>query len=318
MALRACPLAGAQCLWQRQFAGKSMDAPGKELKIVILTGLSGSGKTTALRVFEDLGFFCVDGLPVSLVPKLINLFDEKGGQRYKGLALGMDVRQADLDTDWEATLALVKVKDTVPQIIFLEADTQELIRRYATTRRPHPLESSSRGLEQAVHEERACMTPLRDAADMVIDTTHFSIHELRRKLQEKWSSMGTNLGTLKVHVMSFGFKYGPPSEADMVFDLRFLPNPYFVKELREQTGKDSLVKDYVLAAEPGREFLTRLNEFLLYLLPLYVKEGRYRLTLAFGCTGGRHRSVAVAESIFDTLSKAGYNLSLEHRHIERG
>ncbi|MHC1710604.1 MAG: RNase adapter RapZ [Solidesulfovibrio sp.] len=295
-----------------------MDVPGKELKIVILTGLSGSGKSTALRVFEDLGFFCVDGLPVSLVPKLINLFDEKGGQRYKGLALGMDVRQADLDTDWEATLALVKVKDTVPQIIFLEADTQELIRRYATTRRPHPLESSSMGLEQAVHEERACMTPLRDAADMVIDTTHFSIHELRRKLQEKWSSMGTSLGTLKVHVMSFGFKYGPPSEADMVFDLRFLPNPYFVKELREQTGKDPLVKDYVLAAEPGREFLTRLSDFLLYLLPLYAKEGRYRLTLAFGCTGGRHRSVAVAESIFDTLSKAGYNLSLEHRHIERG
>jgi RNase adapter protein RapZ len=295
-----------------------MDVPGKELKIVILTGLSGSGKSTALRVFEDLGFFCVDGLPVSLVPKLINLFDEKGGQRYKGLALGMDVRQADLDTDWEATLAFVKVKDTVPQIVFLEADTQELIRRYATTRRPHPLESSSMGLEQAVQEERVCMTPLRDAADMVIDTTHFSIHELRRKLQEKWSSMGTNLGTLKVHVMSFGFKYGPPSEADMVFDLRFLPNPYFVKELREQTGKDALVKDYVLAADPGREFLTRLSDFLLYLLPLYVKEGRYRLTLAFGCTGGRHRSVAVAESIFDTLSKAGYNLSLEHRHIERG
>jgi RNase adapter protein RapZ len=295
-----------------------MDAPGKELKIVILTGLSGSGKSTALRVFEDLGFFCVDGLPVSLVPKLINLFDEKGGQRYKGLALGMDVRQADLDTDWEATLALVKVKDTLPQIIFLEADTQEIIRRYATTRRPHPLENATTGLEQAVHEERVCMTPLRDAADMVIDTTHFSIHELRRKLQEKWASMGTSPGTLKVHVMSFGFKYGPPSEADMVFDLRFLPNPYFVKELREQTGKDALVRDYVLAAEPGREFLTRLQDFLLYLLPLYAKEGRYRLTLAFGCTGGRHRSVAVAEAIFDTLSKAGYNLSLEHRHIERG
>ncbi len=295
-----------------------MEETATELKIVILTGLSGSGKSTALRVFEDLGFFCVDGLPVGLVPKLINLFDEKGGQRYKGLALGMDVRQADLDTDWGAALAQVKVKNVGPEIIFFEADTQEIIRRYATTRRPHPLESPALGLEQAVLEERARMTPLRDAADMVIDTTHFSIHDLRRKLQEKWASIRTTQGALKVHVMSFGFKYGPPSEADMLFDLRFLPNPYFVRELRDQTGKDGPVRDYVLAEDPGREFLARLQEFLLYLLPLYAKEGRYRLTLAFGCTGGRHRSVTVAEAIFDTLSKAGYNISLEHRHIERG
>lgn len=295
-----------------------MDATGKDLTIIILTGLSGSGKSTALRVFEDLGFFCVDGLPVSLVPKLISLFGDKGSERYKGLALGMDVRQADLDTDWKATLALVKGEGSVAQIVFLEADTQEIIRRYATTRRPHPLECSSFGLEQAVLEERGRMTPLRDVADMVLDTTDFSIHDLRRKLQEKWASIRTSPGRLKVHVMSFGFKYGPPAEADMIFDLRFLPNPYFDLSLREQTGKDPAVREYILAGDPGREFLSRLREFLLYLLPLYAKEGRYRLTLAFGCTGGRHRSVAVAEAIFDTLSKAGYNISLEHRHIERG
>jgi len=295
-----------------------MGEMAKELTIVILTGLSGSGKSTALRVFEDLGFFCVDGLPVSLVPKLISLFDEKGGQRYKGLALGMDVRQADLDTDWEAALALVKVKKSAPRIIFLEAATRELIRRYATTRRPHPLESAALGLEQAVRLEHERMRPLRDAADMVIDTTGFSIHDLRRKLQEKWASQSATSGAFKVHVMSFGFKYGPPSEADMIFDLRFLPNPYFDKDLREKTGKEDAVRDYVLAGEPGSEFLTRLTGFLLYLLPLYATEGRYRLTLAFGCTGGRHRSVAVAEAIFDTLAKAGYNTSLEHRHIERG
>lgn len=295
-----------------------MDNAARDLTIVILTGLSGSGKSTGLRVFEDLGFFCVDGLPVSLVPKLMNLFDEKGSQRYKGLALGMDVRQADLDTDWGETLARIKVKDIAPQIIFFEADTGEIIRRYATTRRPHPLESDERGLEQAVLEERERMRPLREAADMVLDTTHFTIHDLRRKLQEKWASIRPTTGTLKVHVMSFGFKYGPPSEADMIFDLRFLPNPYFDKELRERTGKEAAVRDYVLAEDPGREFIERLNAFLKYLLPLYAKEGRYRLTLAFGCTGGRHRSVAVAESVFDTLSKAGYNISLEHRHIERG
>ena len=171
------------------------DAPA-ELTIIILTGLSGSGKSTALRVFEDLGFFCVDGLPVSLVPKLIGLFDEKGGQRYKGLALGMDVRQADLDRDWGATLAQVTSRDVGLQIIFFEADTQEIIRRYATTRRPHPLESPTMGLEQAVVAERERMTPLRDAADMVIDTTDFSIHDLRRKLQEKWASIRPAKGTL--------------------------------------------------------------------------------------------------------------------------
>ncbi|MGD9609427.1 MAG: RNase adapter RapZ [Desulfovibrionaceae bacterium] len=295
-----------------------MEKAPNGLRIVILTGLSGSGKSTALRVFEDLSYFCVDGLPVSLAPKLLALFDDKGGQRYKGLALGMDVRQADLDTDWEATLAQIRDKEPLSQVIFFEADTQEIIRRYNTTRRPHPLESAGLGLEQAVSDERARMAPLRDAADMVIDTTDFSIHDLRRKLQEKWASIRTAVGSLMVHVMSFGFKYGPPSEADMLFDLRFLPNPYFVPELRERTGKEAPVRDYVLAEDPGREFLRRLREFLLYLLPLYAQEGRFRLTLAFGCTGGRHRSVAVAEAIFDTLSKAGYKISLEHRHIERG
>lgn len=295
-----------------------MEKAPNGLRIVILTGLSGSGKSTALHVFEDLGYFCVDGLPVSLAPKLLALFDEKGGQRYKGLALGMDARQADLDTDWAVTLSQVRDKEPLSQVIFFEADTQEIIRRYNTTRRPHPLECATVGLDQAVTGERVRMAPLREAADMVIDTTGFSIHDLRRKLQEKWASIRTALGSLMVHVMSFGFKYGPPSEADMLFDLRFLPNPYFDPGLRERTGKEAPVRDYVLAEDPGREFLRRLREFLLYLLPLYAREGRYRLTLAFGCTGGRHRSVAVAEAIFDTLSKAGYNISLEHRHIERG
>jgi UPF0042 nucleotide-binding protein len=295
-----------------------MDNAPKGIQIVILTGLSGSGKSTALRVFEDLGFFCVDGLPVSLAPKLMALFDEKGGQSYKGLALGMDVRQADLDTQWEETLDAVRTKQPLAQVIFFEAETQEIIRRYATTRRPHPLENDGRGLEQAVTAERERLKVLRETADMVVDTTHFTIHDLRRKLQEKWASIHTALGALKVHVMSFGFKYGPPAEADMIFDLRFLPNPYFDPELRELTGKNGPVRDFVLATDPGREFLRRLREFLLYLLPLFVREGRFRLTLAFGCTGGRHRSVAVAEAIFDTLSKAGYNISLEHRHIERG
>lgn len=285
--------------------------------VVILTGLSGSGKSSALKVFEDLGFFCVDGLPVSLTPVLIKLFAGQSESRYRGLALGMDVRQADLDREWGATLAQIKNRDGGIQIVFFEAETREIIRRYATTRRPHPLETAGMGLEQAVVLERERMVPLRDAADLILDTTNFSIHDLRRTLQEQWSSIEDKSGLLKVHVMSFGFKYGPPNEADLLFDLRFLPNPYFVPALRPMSGKDPDISSYVLADEPGRTFLAKLLDFLLYLVPLYAREGRYRLTVALGCTGGRHRSVAVAEAVFDRLAKAGYTVSLEHRHIDK-
>ncbi len=292
--------------------------PGGSFYVVILTGLSGSGKSTALKVFEDLGFFTVDGLPVSLVPTLIKLFEGQKNNKYKGLALGMDVRQADLDREWGDALTQIKNRGVGVQILFFEADAAEIRRRYATTRRPHPLEDGQHGLEQALAYERERMALLREAADMVIDTTQYSIHDLRRNLQEKWRFLKGRNDSIKLHVMSFGFKYGPPGEADLVFDLRFLPNPYFDPALRELTGKDKLVADYALDNETGREFLKRLSDFLLYLIPLYAQEGRYRLTIALGCTGGRHRSVAVAESVFDTLSRANYNVSLEHRHIEKG
>ncbi len=285
--------------------------------VIILTGLSGSGKSSGLKVFEDLGFFCVDGLPVSLAPILIRLFEGQSDTRYRGLALGMDVRQEDLDKEWGKALGQIKSQGVGIQIVFIEADTREIIRRYATTRRPHPLEKQDVGLERAVILEQDRMSPIREAADLIIDTTNFSIHDLRRTLQEKWSFLEGKSGLLKVHVMSFGFKYGPPAEADLMFDLRFLPNPYFVDALRPLSGKDPEIREYVLGREPGKTFLARLEDFLLYLLPLYVREGRYRLALAMGCTGGRHRSVAVAEAVFDRLIKAGYILSIEHRHIDK-
>ncbi len=286
--------------------------------VIILTGFSGSGKSSGLKVFEDLGFFCVDGLPVSLAPILIKLFEGQADTRYRGLALGMDVRQADLDREWGQALGQIKSQGVGIQIVFFEADTQEIIRRYATTRRPHPLENQDLGLEAAVLLERERMSPLRKAADLIINTTNFSIHDLRRALQEKWSFLEGKSGHLKVHVMSFGFKYGPPAEADLVFDLRFLPNPYFVEAMRPLSGKDPEIVRYVLGEDPGRTFLAKLEDFLLYLLPLYTREGRYRLALAMGCTGGRHRSVAVAEAVFDRLTKAGYTVSIEHRHIDKG
>jgi UPF0042 nucleotide-binding protein len=193
--------------------------------VIILTGLSGSGKSSGLKVFEDLGFFCVDGLPVSLAPILIRLFEGQADTRSRGLALGMDVRQEDLDREWGKALGQIKSQGVGIQIVFIEADTREIIRRYATTRRPHPLEKQDVGLERAVILEQDRMSPIREAADLIIDTTNFSIHDLRRTLQEKWSFLEGKSGLLKVHVISFGFKYGPPAEADLISTCVFCPIP---------------------------------------------------------------------------------------------
>lgn len=189
------------------------------------------------------------------------------------------------------------------------------MRRFATTRRPHPLESKQIGLEQALEEEKALLHPLRTQADLVIDTTTYSIHDLRRRIQEKWSELTEKSSGLRVHVMSFGFKHDVPSVADMVMDLRFLPNPYFDLNLRSLSGQDKAISDFVLGTEPGSIFIEKYLDFLQYVLPLYEAEGRYRLTIAVGCTGGRHRSVATAERIFATLKDNGYSVSLEHKHI---
>ena len=288
------------------------------LPVLILTGLSGAGKSTALKVFEDLGFFCVDGLPASMVPKLVSLFGERGDSKYRGLALGMDLRQVDFLDQWQRAEKELADMDVLPRIIFLEAKADILLRRYATTRRPHPLESFDLGLEQALEKERNLLAPMRNSAELVVDTSLDSVHDLRRKLQEKWSAMREKTKGLRIHVISFGFKYGAPSEADLVFDLRFLPNPYFDEALRPMSGMDAPIAEYVLGSEPGSEFLQKLMDFLLYLLPLYAEEGRYRLTLALGCTGGRHRSVAVSEATYKALREAGYAATLEHRHCALG
>lgn len=285
--------------------------------VVIVTGLSGSGKSTALKVFEDLGFFCIDGLPSEMSPKLADLilkFDTK----YRGLALGMDLRQFEFVDGWGQALQGFDELGITPQVVFLEAKMSELVRRYATTRRPHPLESRNLGLEQALEMEKKLLEPVRTAAALVLDTTGYSIHDLRRVIQAKWSALEDVGVGMRVHIITFGFKYGMPSEADLVFDLRFLPNPYFDKSLRALSGLDKAVSDYVLETPVGRGFIERFHDFLLYILPLYADEGRYRITLALGCTGGRHRSVSVAESVLATLKEKGYTVSIEHRHMELG
>ncbi len=289
-----------------------------QLPLIILTGLSGAGKSTALNVFEDLGFFCVDGLPSSMVSRLVDLFARENPAQFRGMALGMDIRQQRFIEEWNQTLEWFGARNISPRIIFLEADQDTLIRRYATTRRPHPLESTEMGLEHALNRERELLQPLRRDAEMVIDTSSYSIHDLRRHLQEEWKFLSDAVHGLRIHIISFGFKYGVPKEADLVFDLRLLPNPYFVEDLRPYSGKEGPVSEYVLETEPGRTFVQKFVDFLSFVLPLYAREGRFRLTLALGCTGGRHRSVAVAEKVFADLTNLKYQVSIEHRHLELG
>lgn len=291
-------------------------APQESLSVVVVTGLSGSGKSTALNVFEDLGYFCVDGLPASLLPKLTGLFGKDS--KHRGLAIGMDLRQHDFLDQWKDAVQELSAVGVHVRVLFVEAKTAVLMRRYATTRRPHPLESGELGLEQALIKERAMLAPLRKDAELVLDTSEYSIHDLRRMIQERFTAKEAAGHGMRVHIISFGFKYGSPAEADLVFDLRFLPNPYFVSDLRPMSGKDTAVADYVLKGEPGLTFKQKLIDFLLYLLPLYAAEGRYRVALAIGCTGGRHRSVAMSELLFATLRENGYSVTLEHRHFDLG
>lgn len=291
--------------------------PTNPFPVLVVTGISGSGKSTALKVFEDLGFFCIDGLPAGMSAKIAELI-LKADSKYRGLALGMDMRQLEFADDWEAALGALESMGICPQIVFLEAKQEELVRRYATTRRLHPLESQSLGLDQALAQEREQLAPIRGKADLVLDTSDYSVHDLRRVIQTKWSAIEELGRGMRVHIITFGFKYGVPTEADFVFDLRFLPNPHFDNNLRPLSGMDQPIQDYVLKSDVGAGFNEKFLDFITYMLPLYADEGRYRITLALGCTGGRHRSVSVAESVLATLKKKRYAVTIEHRHMELG
>ncbi|MDC0335957.1 RNase adapter RapZ [Pseudodesulfovibrio sp.] len=291
--------------------------PSHTFPVVVVTGISGSGKSTALKVFEDLGFFCIDGLPSGMSAKIAELILQQDS-KYRGLALGMDMRQPEFLDGWDSALAELSRMDIAPQILFLEAKQSELVRRYATTRRPHPLESQELGLDKALAQERKLLNPIRKMAELVLDTSDYSVHDLRRVIQTKWTALEELGRGMRVHIITFGFKYGVPIEADFVFDLRFLPNPHFDKKLRPLSGLDAVIQDYVLKSDVGAEFDKKFLDFMTYMLPLYAEEGRYRITLALGCTGGRHRSVSVGESVLATLKKKGYAVTMEHRHMELG
>ncbi len=288
-----------------------------DVDVRIVTGISGAGKSTALRVFEDLGYFTVDGLPANLVPEMIAMMEKPSMRHFRGIALGMDMRQENFTHEIIQVLEKLAGQGIRPDLLFLEAEVQELVRRYATTRRPHPLEREGIGLEAAINAEMQRLDGVRKMANTTLDTSNFSIHDLRRAIQQQWSQREAP-HTLHVHIVSFGFKYGVPREADYVFDMRFLPNPYFIEGLRPLSGRDKAVADYVFADDSAKMFKEKFMDFLQDLLPRVEAEGRYRVTVAIGCTGGRHRSVAMAEELSALLMHDGYPVSLEHRHFDLG
>lgn len=286
-------------------------------ELLIITGLSGAGKSTALSVFEDLGYFTVDGLPAALAPDMARLMEKEPMRHFKGMAIGMDLRQETFLEEYAHTLDDLSKSFNNVRLIFLEADNNALLRRYAATRRPHPLERSGFALESALQAERRMLKPIRERADIIIDSSNFSIHDLRRELQRKvLHDLGVS-HLMRVNLVSFGFKYGLPTDADFIFDLRFLDNPYFIDQLRPLSGKDKAVLEYVFKQDKARTYKHKLLDLLNFALGAMAEEGRYRVTVGFGCTGGRHRSVAFAEELGLALGQQGFLISIEHRNLER-
>jgi len=279
---------------------------------VILTGLSGAGKSTAAKVFEDLGYYCVDNLPPMLLPKIVEVVSEARGEGSR-LALGVDIRGKEFLPDLSRVLEELRKGKNSIHVLFLDAADDALLRRFSETRRVHPL--AARGAKEAIRKERVILSPLRDMADAVIDTSQLTVHQLRDALVRRFHREGS--GRLQVSVLSFGYRYGLPVEADMVVDVRFLPNPNFVASLKGHTGLDRKVREFVLNAPSTRSFLRRLTGMLHFLLPLYRKEGKAYFTLGVGCTGGRHRSVAVAVALGRILGKEDGTVVVVHRDLSR-
>ena len=286
----------------------------KDLEFTIITGLSGAGKSEAMRCFEDLGFFCIDNLPATLIPKMAELCSLPGS-KIRQVALVSDVRGGEFFDALFESLRDLKGKDIKYQILFLEASDEELVRRFKETRRRHPLAEGGQIIE-GIERERRILNSLRGSADMIIDTTNIETYQLRDKIRSSFLGTQKQKGIL-ITVISFGYKYGVPIDADLVIDVRFLPNPHYVDRLRPMSGEDQEVKDFVFKrAETGR-FLKLFEELMVFLLPHYVSEGKTHLTLAIGCTGGTHRSVALSNEIADFLGKKNYNVTVRHRDVGR-
>ena len=281
-------------------------------QLVILTGLSGSGKSTVLKAFEDMGFYCVDNLPVELIPIFAELHSAGEGD-FARAALLVDAREG---MQLEKLPGLLKHlrKDHPITLVFIDASDDALLRRYSETRRPHPL-GKALPVRESLRHERTIMEPIRKLADVVIDSTQFNVHELRQFVTERFKNPHTR--PMLVSFVSFGYKYGVPSDSDLVFDVRFLPNPHFVPALRRFTGKSPKVRKYIRSFPQTAEFLRRIEGLLTYLIPHYIREGKSYLTISIGCTGGKHRSVMLAEDIKKALERRGFSTKVTHRDLEK-
>ena len=286
------------------------------MRFVVVTGMSGGGKSTALKMLEDVGFYCVDNLPVALIEKFVELIVTPNSEITK-VALGLDVRAGQSFEEVEHILGNLRKNGYSFDLLFMEATDPVLLKRYKESRRMHPLSPEGR-VEEGIGKERKILAPIQEISDYVIDTSNLLTRELKEELDRIFVK-NEEYNSLMVTVMSFGFKYGIPADADLVFDVRFLPNPFYIDELKHKTGQDKEVQDYVMGFEEAKQFSEKLTDMIRFLIPNYVKEGKYQLVIAVGCTGGKHRSVTLANELYSRLKDHGeYGLTIAHRDIKQG
>jgi RNase adapter protein RapZ len=287
-------------------------APLPQAELVVITGMSGSGKGSVIRALEDLGYYSVDNLPIELIPKFAELTRDSATVRCA--ALVVDVREGDALKTFPALYA--RLRRSIPtKLIFLEADDATLVRRFSETRRPHPL-GANRSVQRSIQSERRKLGPIRALADIIIDTSKFNVHDLRETIVEKFRGEREE-SKIVVYVTSFGYRHGVPADSDLVFDVRFLPNPNYIPAFKKLSGRNPKVARYIRSFPQTIEFIERISELLVYLLPHYIGEGKSYLTIAFGCTGGHHRSVMIAEQIHKSLKNAGYRVKINHRDLAK-
>lgn len=300
-----------------QAAVPSRAAPGRGRrarppKLVVITGLSGSGKGTVLKCLEDLGYYSVDNLPIELIPKFAEL--TRDSPNIRAAALVVDIRERERLRDFPLIYKRIR-RRIATRLLFLEADEATLIRRFSETRRPHPL-GGGRSVARNIQQERRLLAPIRALADLVLNTSKFNVHELREVVEETFGG-GRDQSRIMIYVTSFGYRYGVPADSDLVFDVRFLPNPNYLPQYRKLSGRHPQVARFIRSFPQTLEFIERISSLLVYLLPHYVREGKSYLTIAFGCTGGQHRSVLIADEIRKRLARAGYKVKTTHRDIAR-
>ncbi|OGP31465.1 MAG: RNase adaptor protein RapZ [Deltaproteobacteria bacterium GWC2_42_11] len=285
----------------------------KNTRLVILSGPSGAGKSTAIKVMEDMGFFCVDNLPVALLPKFLSLSSES--KEIAKVAVVVDIREGEFLKDFPGIFKEIKKEGYTPELVYLEASDDMILKRFSETRRKHPL-AESRSPADGIRMEREMLAGIKELADKIIDTSHYNVHQLKEVIRDYFSGPG-HTEKITVHIISFSYRYGIPSDADLIMDVRFLPNPYFVDEFKGLNGTDERVRRFILEKAETKGFIDRFLKLMDYLLPLYWKEGKAYLTIAIGCTGGKHRSVAIVDFLYDIIENEKCIVKKRHRDIEK-